>query len=151
MGHPGKYFIFGLLSFLVAHLLYIKAFLSSDLSFKHANVVLVPVVAYYAGIMYILLPTIEQGMVAPVLVYGLAISAMLYFSVLRFLSNKTCGKSSRMCSLIGSVMFVVSDSILAVNKFAVPLPDAHFYIMVTYYVGQTYLAAATYRNHRHKK
>lgn len=147
--HPGKYFIFGLLSFLAAHLLYIKAFLSSDLSFKHSKIVLLPVLAYYIGIMYVLLPNMQQDMVIPVLVYGVAISGMLYLSLLRFLSNKTCGKSSRMCSLIGSVMFVVSDSILAVNKFAVPLPDAHFYIMITYYIGQTYLAAATFRNHRH--
>ena len=145
--YPGKYFIFGLVSFLVAHLLYINAFRTSTLSYKYANLVFVVVLAYYVGIMRVLLPSMEEGMVVPVLLYGLAISAMLFFSILRFLSSRTCTKSSRLCSLIGSVMFVASDSILAINKFAFPVPDAHFYVMVTYYVGQTYIAASTFRNH----
>jgi alkenylglycerophosphocholine/alkenylglycerophosphoethanolamine hydrolase len=141
--YPGKYFIFGLLSFLVAHLLYIKAFWSSKLSYKLAGVVLVPVLVYYVSIMYVLVPSMEKDMVGPVLIYGVAISSMIYFAILRFLSYRTCGKFSRLCSLIGSVMFVASDSILAVNKFAFPIPDAHFYVMVTYYVGQTFIAAST--------
>lgn len=146
--YPGKYFLFGLVAFLVAHLLYIKAFVTSDLSYKYASLVLTFVSAYYVGIMRVLLPNMDQAMVVPVLLYGLAISAMLFFSILRFFSRSTCTRSSRLCSLIGSVMFVASDSILAINKFAFPVPDAHFYVMITYYVGQTYIAASTHRNHK---
>lgn len=145
--HPGKYFIFGLLSFLVAHLLYTSAF-SSKISYKYAGIVLVPVVIYYITIMSVLVPTTEKDMVIPVLVYGVAISTMIYLAILRFLSHETCGKASRLCALIGSIMFVASDSILAINKFAFPIPDAHFYVMITYYVGQTYIAASTHKNAR---
>ena len=38
--------------------------------------------------------------------------------------------------LMGAISFVVSDGILAINKFAQPLPMAGFLIMLTYGVGQ---------------
>jgi len=142
--YPGKgLFIGGLLAFLVAHLLYIVSFLKSKLDYKHATALLVPLGAYYFTIMSVLIPRMEPALVVPVLVYGIAICGMALFAILRSFSNKTCGLKSRYCSLIGSLVFVLSDSILAVNKFAFPIQDAHFYVMVTYYFGQTYLAAST--------
>lgn len=143
-------FIPGLLSFLVAHIIYIWAFLGSKLDYKHASAIAVPVAAYYFTINTVLIPKMQTEMIVPVLVYGIAISGMALLAILRSFSDRTCGRTSRYCSLIGSLVFVVSDSILAVNKFAFPIQDAHFYVMVTYYFGQTYLAASTL-NHAAKK
>jgi uncharacterized membrane protein YhhN len=150
--HPDQgLFIFGLLAFLVAHLLYIRAFIQSHLDYKHATALMVPVAAFYFTINTILLPNMESGLVIPVLIYGLAISTMALLAILRFLSDSTCGTLSRYCSLIGSLVFVISDSILAINKFARPIPDAHFFVMITYYFGQTYLAASAISPRRAKK
>ncbi len=37
---------------------------------------------------------------------------------------------------VGAVLFVLSDAILAVNKFVSPVPDGSFLIMATYYAAQ---------------
>ena len=42
---------------------------------------------------------------------------------------------------IGAVFFMVSDSLLAINRFAVPLPMAQFFVLATYYVAQLLIAA----------
>lgn len=136
-------FIIGLAAFLIAHILYIRAFSTCELSFKHTPIVLIPVTAYSMAIMTVLLPRIETGLIIPVLLYGFAISIMLFLSLIRFLSKKSGSLKSRTCALIGSLVFVLSDSILAINKFAAPVPNAHFFIMLTYYFGQTYIAAST--------
>ncbi len=36
---------------------------------------------------------------------------------------------------------MVSDSLLAINRFAVPLPMAQFFVLATYYVAQLLIAA----------
>lgn len=146
----GRYFIPGLVAFLVAHLSYIRAFYASDLSFKYASVVLIIVVAYYCGIMYVLIPNMEAELVVPVMVYGVAISSMIFLAILRYFSTKTCSEISKLCSLLGSIVFVVSDSILALNKFAFVVPHGHYYVMITYYFGQTFIAASTYKNAKPK-
>jgi len=47
---------------------------------------------------------------------------------------------SRKCGMVGALSFIVSDSILAVNKFVVPIPLAKPLVMVTYYLGQHFIA-----------
>jgi uncharacterized membrane protein YhhN len=37
---------------------------------------------------------------------------------------------------IGAAVFMLSDSILAIDKFALPLPAAQFWVLWTYYVAQ---------------
>lgn len=144
-------FVPGLVAFLVAHLIYITAFYRSNLDYKHATAIAVPVAMYYFSIMGVLLPELPHVLVVPVLIYGLAISVMALLAILRSFSDQTCGRTSRYCSLIGSLVFVLSDSILAINKFAFPIQNAHFYVMVTYYFGQTYLAASTLHSAATKK
>jgi alkylglycerol monooxygenase len=42
---------------------------------------------------------------------------------------------------IGAVFFMASDSLLAINRFAAPLPMAQFFVLATYYVAQLLIAA----------
>ena len=37
---------------------------------------------------------------------------------------------------IGAILFVFSDSVIAINKFVSPVPDERFLIMATYYAAQ---------------
>jgi uncharacterized membrane protein YhhN len=41
---------------------------------------------------------------------------------------------------IGAVTFMISDSVLAVNRFARPFAGAHAVVMVTYYAAQMLIA-----------
>ncbi|KAJ1440175.1 YhhN-like protein [Ochromonadaceae sp. CCMP2298] len=140
------YFLAGLVCFLLAHLLYIAAFARS-LSYKRAGPVAAAVLVYYAIMMWVLLPAAETALVAPIAVYGLAISAMLFLALTRFTAPIEKGEQvshSRLFCLVGSLSFVVSDTILAVDRFALPFRHAKLAVMVTYYIGQTFIAASTY-------
>src|SRR3954454_15269689 len=37
---------------------------------------------------------------------------------------------------IGAVLFMLSDGLLAINRFAQPLPMAQFWVLATYYAAQ---------------
>lgn len=41
---------------------------------------------------------------------------------------------------IGTVLFVISDAIIAVNKFHKPVPLSGLWIMLTYYAAQAMIA-----------
>jgi alkylglycerol monooxygenase len=41
---------------------------------------------------------------------------------------------------IGALCFMLSDSILAINKFAMPLPMSEFAVLTTYYAAQILIA-----------
>ena len=43
---------------------------------------------------------------------------------------------------LGALSFLVSDSVLSVNRFARPFAGAHAVVMVTYYAAQMLIARA---------
>lgn len=51
---------------------------------------------------------------------------------------------SKICSLFGSLIFMVSDSILAFDKFYAKINNAKLWIMITYYAGQILIGASIY-------
>ena len=136
-------FVCGLVSFLIAHLLYIRAFLSQKLSFKQIVPVGAGCLLYFVFILAILLPYVEAGLLVPVIIYGCAICTMLYLAIIRFFSEESIEYNSGLNGLVGSIFFVLSDSILAVDKFRAPIENAKTMVMVTYYLGQTFIGAAT--------
>jgi hypothetical protein len=46
--------------------------------------------------------------------------------------------------VIGALSFVISDSLLAYNRFAHPIAGAKYGVMITYYTAQLLIAASTY-------
>ena len=69
----------------------------------------------------------------PVIVYALVISIMLYVVIQLHLSTKQ--KATRIL-VWGAIFFVLSDSILAINKFYTPINWSSFWIMSTYLTAQ---------------
>ena len=61
----------------------------------------------------------------------------------RFYCSHKWASSSRTSGLVGALLFIVSDTILAYNKFVSPLPMAKVMVMVTYYAGQYFIARTT--------
>ena len=69
----------------------------------------------------------------PVLVYGIVISIMFLLALhMLFIKNKNAGKMM----MFGALLFIVSDSILAINKFYQPFEYAGIAIMLSYGIAQ---------------
>ena len=79
---------------------------------------------YLLSLLYLLLPCIykeDSSMILPVIMYVLIISAMLFLSIVRVHLLRSIPISSRIPCLIGAIYFVLSDSILGLDKFYVPV------------------------------
>jgi len=145
------FFLLGLASFLIAHIFYI-------IFFHHVRVrekikgkpwLSVSVLIYYAFLIAFLSPHLGD-MRIPVLVYGVVISFMLMLALhMLFLKNKTAGQ----WMMAGALLFVISDSVLAVNKFYQPFEGAAVIIMLTYGLAQLFIVkgAIRYINSRDKE
>lgn len=131
------YFIIGLIAFLISHIFYIILFLRQ---YKDTNAVKIPlfwlscvVILFYLKTMISLLFPTLGGLKIPVTVYATTISLMLIIALKGYFEWKN---NARYFILIGAISFVVSDSLLAINKFHSILPDASFWIMITYLAAQ---------------
>ena len=131
------FFLLGLGSFLIAHLCYIVFFHQVRVRENIAPkpLLLIPVVLYYATLINILLPFLGN-MKIPVLVYGVVISFMLLLAM-HTLWVKT--RSPGQWMMLGALLFVISDSILAINKFYQPFELAGVLIMLTYGMAQFFI------------
>lgn len=116
----------GLGAFLLAHLCYIAAFAARP-RFSAGGVLLaLGLLASSAGLGTLLLP--ETGTLAPaVLVYLAVITAMALVAAF-------CGAGP--WAVAGAVAFVLSDALIAVNRFLEPVPGARHAIMLLYYAAQ---------------
>jgi uncharacterized membrane protein YhhN len=120
-------FIAGLVSFLTAHIFYVALFLSGAAVRRNMILPTVLAVAFPAAMAAFLWPHLGQ-MQLPVAVYIGVISSMLVTSLHRSRLNFTV--------IAGAIAFVISDSVLALNKFYSPFPWARYAIMATYYLAQ---------------
>jgi uncharacterized membrane protein YhhN len=126
-----QYFVFGLVSFLLAHITYIFIFSKSSSEFKPS------IITYSTGfslllfgvlMLFLLWPGLGE-MQIPVLVYTMVIVGMGLVALFR----KAEGAS---IVLIGAILFITSDSMIAINKFYEPITAARFWIMITYILAQ---------------
>jgi uncharacterized membrane protein YhhN len=132
-----RYFIAGLVAFLLSHLAYILLF-NKQIKAKNTKskavfwIGVTSIIAYLIIMMAMLLPTLDD-LTIPVFVYALVISTMLLFAFKGFLIWDT---PANWFILIGAIVFVSSDSILAFNKFYQPVAWSSFLIMITYLAAQ---------------
>ena len=138
-----NFFIFGLVAFLVAHVFYILFFIKiiMEENQKRRFWILIPVMVYYVVLISVLSPTLED-MKWPVRVYGIVISYMLIKAL------QTGWIKNRMAALYlisGAILFVISDSILALNKFYQSFEYAGLFIMVTYGLAQLLITVGAVR------
>jgi uncharacterized membrane protein YhhN len=131
------YFIFGLVSFLISHILYIFLFSKQGNTTDYRKNIIfwigfILIILYLKSMLTLLFPKLGDLKI-PVSIYALTISAMLLVALKGYFSWK---KPANISILFGAMFFVTSDSILAINKFYEPLPYAAFLIMFTYLVAQ---------------
>ncbi|RZJ53560.1 MAG: lysoplasmalogenase [Flavobacterium sp.] len=130
------YFILGLVSFLISHIIYCILFNKQVKTIKNNKAFLLVgslvIGVYLIGMLSALLPTLGDLKI-PVIVYASIISLMLFFA---FSGLLTWEKPGNQYVFIGAVVFVLSDSILAVDKFYNPIQKSSVFIMSTYLVAQ---------------
>jgi uncharacterized membrane protein YhhN len=130
------YFIAGLSSFLCAHIMYIIYFLQVKAGnhslLKKKPLLMLAVVAYTSGLVILLYPSLGS-MRIPVLIYAAVIATMLLCCLHAY--TQLPAPASKWL-LTGAIFFVLSDSLLAINKFHMPLPFAGASIMLTYCIAQ---------------
>lgn len=128
-----QWFLIGLTSFLIGHIFYILAFFSTNERQVPAWAKIVLLVYGASMAVWIAGTVFSSGEV----VLGIAVIA--YVSVILTM-GWTAIRTGSTFATIGALLFISSDSYLAINKFVMPLPFSHEIIMLTYYSAQILIA-----------
>ena len=129
-------FIPGLISFLLAHIFYIVYFIRSSPGkkglLKYQPLLVIPVLLYILLFLWLIFPYLD-ALKIPVTVYGITIGTMLLASInMRRKTNDVAASYF----IIGALLFVLSDSLLAVNLFAYSSILLSLCVMLTYASAQ---------------
>jgi uncharacterized membrane protein YhhN len=132
---PKDRFVPGLLSFLVAHLLYITAF-SAPAGLLAEPWLALPFLLGAGALLLILLPKTGQ-LAIPVVVYSTALALMGWQAASRW---QHLQDDASFCAMIGAILFLVSDAVLALNRFVRPFHAAEWVLLTTYFAAQYLIA-----------
>lgn len=143
------FFLLGLFAFLLGHLLYMLAYrqlqwqdVSRSLLGTQRLRVVFPVFLAGTGLLSVLIPRLG-GLTIPVILYAVILMAMVATAALRY--GRTT-PASYWLLMPGAVLFMISDSLLAINKFHTPFPMAAPAIMLTYILAQYLIVEGAIRH-----
>ncbi len=128
------YFVFGLAAFLIAHIFYIAVFIRKPVLQKQRSIIAMVIIIYGLVLGVILIPNLGS-MLIPVVAYLLVILAMGI--------SATLGADNHFLIITGACLFILSDSIIAVNKFLTPVPFSSLWIMTIYYSAQFFIISGS--------
>jgi uncharacterized membrane protein YhhN len=142
---PGQYadlFVPGLGCFLLGHVMYLLVFFltpGENFLFRKGSFFLVPVVLYGALLVWWLYNGLGN-MRIPVIAYAVVILTMLAGAINR---KEKVNSISYFLVLTGAILFVISDSAIAINKFGHHFTGSSIVVMTTYLAAQ-YLIVTGY-------
>ncbi|MDQ6597840.1 lysoplasmalogenase [Bacillus salipaludis] len=129
-----RWFVIGLAAFLIGHLFYTAGFSRYWRFTKLSLLMIIPIGLYGFVMGYHIIAALLQNhndtLIVPVLMYIVIISLMCWSGFL----------SQNIWAIIGSILFVLSDSILSWNLFVSEIPYSDILIMTTYYTAQFLIA-----------
>jgi uncharacterized membrane protein YhhN len=135
---PSDRFVPGLVSFLIAHLFYIAAF-----KFESGRALFVrgaiPFLIYGALMLRLLWRELGK-MRLPVMIYMLVILMMGWTATGRLM---LIGQRGSVLAFTGALLFIASDSMLAIERFKGRFKGAQAYILITYFAAQWLIAFST--------
>jgi uncharacterized membrane protein YhhN len=141
-----RWFIPGLVSFLLAHVAYIVGFniplpvVSPTWALVVALVLAFSAARLLRRIVAGLAAKGERKLISPVIVYGMVITLMLLSAMLTLFRLEWKATPAALVS-VGAMLFFFSDVILAWNKFVAPIKNGRMMNMITYHLGQIALIA----------
>lgn len=140
---PQDKFIAGLVAFLLAHIAYIIGFTPNMPRITLPSILAIIVVAVIGWQLYV---HISAGLKAqgkeklqkPVLAYTIVI-AIMQITALLTLFRPEWTKNAALTVSLGAALFMLSDAILAWNKFVKPIKNGRTINMAAYHLGQIIL------------
>ena len=132
-------FVFGLGSFLITHLCYIFIF---GYKYQANFLARIAFLIYAISIIFFLKPHLPEALFLPVLVYSFTIATM----GIRAAERKTNAKSYKFVFL-GAILFIISDSLIAIGKFVNPIPADTILVMGTYVFAQYLICVGMLESH----
>lgn len=148
-------FVFGLASFLLGHLFYIVSFAgrikAANVPLKDKLLTAAPFLVFVLCFLWFLYPYImgneeTKPIFGPVVVYASVIGTMGFTALLR---RKGVSDFGFWGVFGGALLFIISDSCIAINKFVEPLPYPGLIIMATYGVAQYFMMVGTLVSNKH--
>jgi uncharacterized membrane protein YhhN len=146
---PGDYFLWGLVSFLLTHCAYIYA-LTRDARVGGRW----PIFAGFAVVALLMVAglwnAVPAGMRPPVAIYAAALAFMAAQAVSRAsqmperMPAGTPAAATARLAAVGGVLFLISDTILAYNRFRWSIPGQPLWVLGSYYIAQWLFARSTY-------
>ncbi len=133
---PGDWFAFGLGSFLLAHLCYLRAFRLRGTWFRPVWPVLVYGVIAAAVLAY-LWPHLPAELKIPVVVYVVALAGMAAQAACIWHQHPDRAAT---LATVGGACFVLSDALLAIDRFAIAIPLASVWVLLSYWTAQWLIA-----------
>jgi uncharacterized membrane protein YhhN len=127
-----SFFLAGMLAFALAHAAYVCGFLA--VSKAPRFVLLLPFGLWGIGLFAFIRPGLGP-MAAPVAVYALLLVAMMWRAT----------AAGAPAAALGALLFGLSDSLIATNRFHAPVPGAGWLIMALYWAGQYGIARSVAR------
>ena len=134
---PG-FFIPGLVSFLVAHLFYVALFKGGQHWFPHRGALAATLGVGAAMYAFLWAGGLPLGLRAPVAAYVLVIALMAAQAIGR---ATVLRDAPSLLVALGAGFFMLSDSLLATNRFVTPLPGSQVWVLGTYYAAQALIVS----------
>lgn len=139
---PKERFIAGLLSFMLAHIAYLVGFTTLAPPINAASLLLALLVVIVGIQVYL---RIAQGLEGagknklkiPVLSYSAIISLMLLSALMTLVrEDEQWLAGPALAASSGALLFYLSDTLLAWNKFVAPISHGRLRVRITYHLGQ---------------
>lgn len=137
---PGA-FLPGMIAFAIGHGLYVWVFWQWQPRVHW--LLALPIAAYLTLALTLMLPGTGE-LTVPVVLYMSIIGAMIWRAAAVADSSDHSGDASpgRWLALGGALLFGFSDTLIGINRFALPLPGVAYPIILTYWGGQFLIAAS---------
>jgi alkylglycerol monooxygenase len=129
-------FLAGLAAFVLAHLCYLALFKQGQRWFALRGALLALVLGAAAMYAFLWHSALPAGLRLPVAGYALAIALMAAQAWGRWHESVGAGRRAALLVALGASSFLLSDALLATNRFVQPLPWAPLAVLGSYYLAQ---------------
>ncbi|HPO48874.1 MAG TPA: lysoplasmalogenase [Spirochaetota bacterium] len=133
-----KTFVFGLVSFLITHIIYVVAFNQKSFAMNINNIVLALItllsLAFVVFLTLVMVRGEDKPLIVPVWIYVVVITLMIISSI----GFTQYGKFKIPLFILASASFYISDAVLAVKTFVSKKSEfLQIFILSFYYLAQT--------------
>ncbi|MEN8123780.1 MAG: lysoplasmalogenase [Bacteroidota bacterium] len=127
-------FLYGIAAFLMTQIIYIKLIIDQlgKTTLQQKIIAIFPFAIFIIVLLNVLKSNLNEFLI-PVNIYGLTISIFGIVSLLNYISDRS---QTSLILLVGAILFILSDSMIALHKFHEPKSIYPIATMITYVLAQ---------------